>query len=199
MSNSDEEDNAAENVQNGELERIAETFAKVKDFLEAGEFSFGPIPPNQAATPVRRSALSVWKNYYKSLVMKPGHTMQKLYPALDQCEAVETKVLKMEKSHLVRQLHGLKQQYDSEFQSLIDSLSTVTYDVLLRGFGGTLNQHQERRLNTYFMELQVEVSVKIGKLQEIDAGIGSRYAKIISRVKFADLPIPAARPAQVAA
>ena len=49
------------------------------------------------------------------------------------------------------------------------------------------------------MELQVEVSVKIGKLQEIDAGIGSRYAVIISRVEFVDLPIPAARPAQAAA
>ena len=121
-----------------------------------------------------------------------------MYPALDQCEAVETKVLKTEKSHLVRQLHGLKKQYDSEFQSLIDRLSTVTSDVLLHGFGGTLNQHQERRLNTYFMELQEEVSVKIGKLQEIDTGIGSRYAVIMTRVKFVDLPIPAAGPAQAA-
>ena len=130
--------------------------------------------------------------------MKPGHTIQKLYPTLDQCEAVETEILKTEKSHLVRQLHGLKQQYDTEFQTLIERISTVTQVVLLRGFGGTPNQHQERRINTYFMELQVEVSVKIGKLQEIDAGIGSRYATTISRVEFADLLIPAARPAQVA-
>ena len=126
MSSSDDDDNAAENAQNGELERIAETFAKVKDFLGADEFSFGPLPPNQVVTPIRRSALSTWKNYYKSLVMKPGHTLQKLYPALDQCKAVETKILKTEKSHLVRQLHGLKKQYDSEFQSLIGKLSTVT-------------------------------------------------------------------------
>ena len=41
--------------------------------------------------------------------------------------------------------------------------------------------------------------MKIGKLQEIDAGIGSRYAIIISRVEFVDLPIPAVTPAQVAA
>ena len=71
--------------------------------------------------------------------MKPGQTMQKLYPALDQCEAVETETLKTEKSHIVRQLHGLKQQYDTEFQTLIERLSTVTRDVLLHGFGGTLN------------------------------------------------------------
>ena len=105
MSNSDDDENAVENAQNGELDKIAEIFVKVKDFLEAGEFNFGPLPPNQPGTPVRRSALSIWKSYYKSLVMKPGHTMQKLYPALDQCEAVETEVLKTEKSHLVRQLH----------------------------------------------------------------------------------------------
>ena len=110
MENPAEGDNAAEDIRNEELERIAETFAKVKDFLEAGEFTFGPGPPNQSVTPFRRSALSIWKNYYKSLVIKPGHTMQKLYPALDQCEAVETNILKTEKSHLVRQLHGLKQQ-----------------------------------------------------------------------------------------
>ena len=138
MSNSDDDENAAENAQNGELDKIAETFTNVKDFLEAGEFNFGPLPRKQPVTPVRRSALSIWKNYYKSLVMKPGHTMQKLYPALDQCEAMETNILKTEKSYLVRQLHGLMQQYDSEFQSLIDRLSTVTHDVLLRGLGGPL-------------------------------------------------------------
>ena len=144
MENPAEGDNAAEDVRNEELERIAETFAKVKDFLEADEFTFGQLPPNNVETPTRKSALSSWKNYYKSLVMKPGHTLQRLYPALDQCEAIETEVLKTKKSHLVRQLHGLKKQYDSEFQALIGKLSTVAYDVLLRGFGGTLNTHQER-------------------------------------------------------
>ena len=40
MSNSEDDENA-ENAQVGELNRIAETFAKVKDFLEAGKFNFG--------------------------------------------------------------------------------------------------------------------------------------------------------------
>ena len=75
MENPAEGDYTAEDIQNEELERIAETFAKVKDFLEADEFSFGPLPPNNVVTPTRRSALSTWKNYYKSLVMKPGHTL----------------------------------------------------------------------------------------------------------------------------
>ena len=76
MSNSEDDENI-ENVQNGELDKIAKTFAKVKDFLEACEFNLGPQPPNQPITPIRRLALSMWTNYYKSLIMKLGHTIQK--------------------------------------------------------------------------------------------------------------------------
>ena len=133
MSNSEDK-----NEHVGELDKIAETFAKVKEFLEAGEFTLRAMGPNEVTTPVRRLALSTWSNYYKSLVMKPGHTIQKLYPALYQCEAMDAEILKTEKSHLVRQLHGLKQQYDTEFQTLIERLSNVTQDVLLRGFRGTI-------------------------------------------------------------
>ena len=148
----------------GELDKIAEAFAKVKEFLEAGEFTLGPSGNNGPATPVRKVALSTWTNYYKSLVMKPGHTIQKLYPILDQCEAMETELLKTEKSHLIRQLHALKIQYNTEIQFLIERLSSVSQEVLLRGFGENRSPHKERRINTYFMELQIEVSMKIGKL-----------------------------------
>ena len=106
---------AAADARNVELDKIAETFTKVKEFLEADEFTFGELPSNNLITSTRKSALSSWKNYYKSLVMKPGHILQRLYPALDQCEAIETDVLKTEKFQLVRQLHGLKTQYNSEF------------------------------------------------------------------------------------
>ena len=66
-----------------------------------------------------------------------------------------------------------------EIQVLIERLSSVSQDVLLRGFGENPNQHQVRRVDTYFMELQVEVSIKIGKLTDIDASIGRRYTSII--------------------
>ena len=105
-----EHENEDEHEHAGELDRIAETFAKVKEFLEAGEFTFGSTGNNGVATPIKKVALSTWTNYYKSLVMKPGHTIQKLYPVLDQCEVMETEILKTEKSHLIRQLHALKIQ-----------------------------------------------------------------------------------------
>ena len=168
---------------------MAKKFAKVKEFLEAGEFTFGSTGNNGVVTPTKKVALSTWTNYYKSLVMKPSHTIQKLYPVLDQCKALDTETLKTERSHLIRQLHGLKLQNDTEIKVLIERLSSVSQDVLLRGFGENPNQHQERRVNTYFMELQVEVSIKIGKLTDIDEGIGKRYASIMQKVDFADLPI----------
>ena len=128
--------------------------------------------------------------------MKPGHTIQKLYPAISQCEALDAEVLKTEKSQLVRQLHSLKLQYDKEFQTLIERLSSVTQDVLLRGFGENPTQHQSRKIDTYFMELQMEVSIKIAKLTDIDTDIGNRYARIMYKVDFSDLLIPTARPSQ---
>merc|ERR1711996_60561 len=80
------------------------------------------LPPNNLVTPTRKAALSSWKGYYKNLVMKTGHVLQRLYPALDQCEAINTNTLKTEKFQLVRQLHGLKIQYNSEFEALLDKL-----------------------------------------------------------------------------
>ena len=82
----------------GELDRIAEAFARVKEFLEASEFTLVPEGNQGPVTPIRKVALSSWKNYYRGLVMKPGHTIQKLYPLLDQCDDIETESLKSDKA-----------------------------------------------------------------------------------------------------
>ena len=90
----------------------------------------------------------------------------------------------------------LKLQYDSEIAFLIDRLGSVTQDVLLRGFGENPNTHQERRISTYFMELQVEISTKIGRLSELNKDIGIRYTRIMTRVDYTGVPTSAARPNQ---
>ena len=136
-----------------ELDGIAETFAKVKEFLEVTGFNFGGSTRNAKESPSRKAALSSWTNHYRSLVMKPGHIIQKLYPAISQCKVLDAEVLKTEKPQLVRQLHSLKLQFDKEFQILIERLSSVNQNVLLRGFGGQPTQHQSRKVDTYFMEL----------------------------------------------
>ena len=113
-----------------ELNGIAKTFAKVKEFLEVTGFSFGPLRTAEDASPSRKAALSSWTNHYRSLVMKPGHTIQKLYPGINQCETLDAKTLKTEKSQLIRQLHSLKLQYDKEYKMLIERLVSITQDML---------------------------------------------------------------------
>ena len=192
----DEDQDQGDQGNYGELDRIAETFARVKEFLEAGEFTLVPEGHQGPVTPIRKVALSSWRNYYRSLVMKPGNVIRKLYPLLDQCDDIETESLKSDKAHLIRHLSTLKLQYDSEIEILIDRLGSVTQDVLLRGFGENTNTHQERRISTYFMELQVEISTKIGRLSELNEDIGIRYTRIMSRVDYTGMPTSAARPNQ---
>ena len=45
-----------------ELDRIAEIFAKVKEFLEVTGFSFWPLRTAEDASPSRKAALSSWTN-----------------------------------------------------------------------------------------------------------------------------------------
>jgi len=40
-----------------ELDRITETFAKVREFLEVTGFSFGPLQSAEEASPSRKAAL----------------------------------------------------------------------------------------------------------------------------------------------
>ena len=47
------QENVAADARNEELEKIAETFAEVKEFLEADEFTLGELPPNNVVTPTR--------------------------------------------------------------------------------------------------------------------------------------------------
>ena len=131
--------------------------------------------------------------------MKPGHIVQKLYPAINQCQILDAEVLKREKPQFVRQLNSLKIQFNKEFQILIYELSTIPQEVLLRGFMGEPTQHQSRRVSAYFMELQMEVSNKIAKLTDINNDIATRYVRIMCKIDYADLAVPTVRPNQGAA
>ena len=68
--------------------------------------------------------------------MKPGQIVQKLYPTISQCETLDAEVLKREKPQLIRQLNALKTQFEKEFQTLIEELSSIPQELLLRGIMG---------------------------------------------------------------
>ena len=70
-------DTDRETTPDKELGGIAGTFAKVKEFLEVTGFNFGGSTRASEDSPTRKTSLSSWTNYYRSLVMKPGHIVQK--------------------------------------------------------------------------------------------------------------------------
>ena len=134
-------DTDQETTPDDELGRISDTFTKVKEFLEVTRFNFGGSTRASEDSPTRKTTLTSWTNYYQSLVKKPGYIVQKLYPAINQCEILDAETLKREKPQLVWQLNSLKFQFDKEFQTLIKEISSIPQEVLLRGFIGEPTQH----------------------------------------------------------
>ena len=130
------------------------------------------------------------------MINRPGHIVQKLYPVITQLEAVDAEALKTSKSHLVRQLHSLKDQYDKEYEELLTRLGSLTQEVLLIAFGEHPSKSQVHNVNAYFIELQMELSNKIGKLAGIDSKICSKYARIIKKVESVDLQVTATKQGQ---
>ena len=187
---------SGEEASDDEIGGIADAFAKAKEFLEVTSFQFGEASTSTSNSPTRKSSLASWTNYYRSLVMKPGQIVQQLYPTISQCETLEAEVLKREKPQLIRQLNALKTQFEKQFQILIEELSSIPQEVLLRGITGEPNAHQSRKVSLYYMELQTEITTKITKLTEIHSNIATRYAQIMIKVDYVDVSPPVARPSQ---
>ena len=102
----------------------------------------------------------------------------------------------MEKPQLIRQLNTFKVKFDKEFQTLIEELSSIPQEVLLRGIMGEPSTHQTRKVSSYFMKLQTEISTKITKLTKIHSDIATRYAEIMVEVDYVNVSPPVARLSQ---
>ena len=76
---------SGEETSDDEIGGITDAFAKAKEFLEVTGFNFGEASAS-ANSPTRKSSLASWTNYYRSLVMKLGQIVQKLYPTISKCE-----------------------------------------------------------------------------------------------------------------
>ena len=106
------------------------------------------------------------------------------------------KILKREKPQLIWQLNTFKVQFDKEFQTLIEELSSIPQEVLLRGIMGEPSTHQTHKVSSYFMKLQTEISTKITKLTKIHSDIATRYAEIMVEVDYVNVSPPVARLSQ---
>ena len=126
--------------------------------------------------------------------MKPGHIVQRLYPAISQCKTLDAETLKREKPQLIQQLNIFKVQFDKEFQTLINELSSIPQEVLLRGIMGEPSMHQSRKVSSYFIEHQTDISTKIAKLTEIHSDIATQYTGIMCKVDYVNVTPLVARP-----
>ena len=84
-----------------DFDDMAVTFGKMKEFMEV-DFSLRTAE-NVAQSPPKKAALNTRMNYYQSLINKPGQVVQRLYPVITQCEAINADTLKASKLHLIRQ------------------------------------------------------------------------------------------------
>ena len=71
-----------------DIDDMAATFGKIKEFMEVN-FNLG-TPENAVTSPPRCAAVNTWTNYYQHIINKPGQVLQKLYPLIGQCEAIES-------------------------------------------------------------------------------------------------------------
>ena len=83
-----------------DIEDMAATFGKIKEFMEM-DFSLGESE-NLVTSPPRHVAVNTWTNYYWHIINKPGQVVQKLFPLISQCEAIDSKTLQSSKLHPVR-------------------------------------------------------------------------------------------------
>ena len=154
-----------------DIDDMAATFGKIKELMEV-VFSLG-TPENAGTSPPRRAAVNTWTNYYWHIINKLGQVLQKLYPLISQCKAIDSNTLMLSKLHLVRQLHSLKGKYDKEYEGLLNHLGSLTHNILLRAFEENPKKSDRDKVSSYFMELQVEVTKKIDKSSVLNSEINS--------------------------
>ena len=117
--------------------------------------------------------------------------VQGLFPLICQCKAIDSETLKSSKLHLVRQLNNHKNEFYSEYETLLDRLNSLMNNILIKGLEDNLKKSERDKVSSYCMELQVEVANKISKLSGFQTEINSRCLQIIAKTDLMDLTSPA--------
>ena len=103
---------------------------------------------------------------------------------------MDAESLKTSKVHLALQEHNLKFKIDVAFEKLLDKLTSLTGEVLVKALGENPKRTDRDNLNRYWMELQVEVSTKIAKLTDIQNKLNDRCHCIMMKMDYMDLSGP---------
>ena len=98
-------------------------------------------------SPPRRAALVTWTSFYRSTVNVVGQIVHKLLPLIRQCKSVDAESLKNDKLNLARQMPSLKYEFDVLFEKLLDKLSGLTGEVLVKALGENPKKQDRYKLN----------------------------------------------------
>ena len=91
-------------------------------------------------SPPRKKALASWTIYYNSTINPSAQVVNNLMPLLEQCEVIDAENLKASKLHLVRRMLSLKSDFDAHFEHLLEKLSSLMGEILLKCLGDNLKK-----------------------------------------------------------
>ena len=138
----------------------------------------------------RKRALATWQTYYHTTINGTGQIVNRLLPLIQQCKAIYADSLKSSKIHLARQMSSLKMEFNSSFERLLDKLNSLTGEILIKALGENPQKKDKDKLNSYWMDLQLEIVQKIRKLTIFQNDLNSRCSHIFIKIEYADLAGP---------
>ena len=83
-----------------------------------------------------------------------------------------------------------KTEFDSSLEKLLDKFNSLTGEILNKALGVNPQKRDHDRLNSYWMELQLEIVQKIGNLTKFQNELNSRCNMIQVKIEYADLSGP---------
>ena len=174
---------------NNALFELADLMAQARSFTESA-FRLGFEEGITVMSPPRKKDLSSWTLYYNATINPCAQIVNNLYPIVEQCEAINADLLKSLRLKIVRRMATLKSEFDTSFERLLEKLNTLTGEILLKCLGDNPNNTEKKKVNRYFIELQLEVTEKVQDLRKFQENLNSRCTKIHIKIGYADLSGP---------
>lgn len=156
---------------NNALFDLADSMAQARSFAES-DFKLGS-EADSVMSPPHKKALSFWTLYYNATINPCAQIVSNLYPIIEQCEVLDADLLKSSRLKLVRRMATLKNEFDTSFECLLEKLNALTGEILLKCLGENPSATEKKKVNGYFIELQLEVAEKVQDLKKFQENLNS--------------------------
>ena len=173
---------------NNALFELADSMAQAWSYAES-DFKLGSEAESVMIPPCKK-ALSSWTLYYNATINPCSQIVSKLYPIVEQCEVLDADLLKSSRLQVVTKKATLKNEFNTCFECLLEELNALTGEILLKCLGDNLSATEKKKVNRYFIELQLEVTEKVQDLKKFQENLNSRCTTIYQKIGYADLSGP---------